>query len=143
MGGLASHYYAGLSLVIIGTGLLFVWNTRVVLVTHSHPDHLPLAERVASKHRASVRRFPELADGDVVRAGNLNITVPATGAPRAQNAQGSTHTLDALDDRLFESAMYKDRISGASSTQAWMKSEMMTPMMRSRRMGVVICRWGS
>jgi len=43
-------------------------------VTHSHPDHLPLAERVASKHRASVRRFPELADGDVVRAGNLNIT---------------------------------------------------------------------
>src|SRR5207247_6906282 len=34
----------------------------------------PLAERVASKHRASVRRFPELADGDVVRAGNLNIT---------------------------------------------------------------------
>ncbi len=46
----------------------------VVLVTHSHPDHLPLAERVASKHRASVRRFPELADGDVVRAGNLNIT---------------------------------------------------------------------
>ena len=46
----------------------------VVMVTHSHPDHLPLAERVASKHRASVRRFPELADGDVVRAGNLNIT---------------------------------------------------------------------
>jgi len=46
----------------------------VVLVTHSHPDHLPLAERFASKHRASVRRFPELADGDVVRAGNVNIT---------------------------------------------------------------------
>jgi glyoxylase-like metal-dependent hydrolase (beta-lactamase superfamily II) len=33
-----------------------------------------LAERFASKHRASVRRFPELADGDVVRAGNVNIT---------------------------------------------------------------------
>lgn len=46
----------------------------VVLVTHSHPDHFPLAERLAAKHRASVRRFPELADGDVVRAGNLNIT---------------------------------------------------------------------
>jgi len=46
----------------------------VVLVTHSHPDHLPLAERFASKHKASVRRFPELADGDVVRAGNVNIT---------------------------------------------------------------------
>ena len=46
----------------------------VVLVTHSHPDHLPLAERFARPHHASVRRFPELADGDVVRAGTLNIT---------------------------------------------------------------------
>lgn len=46
----------------------------VVLVTHSHSDHLPLAARLAARHRASVRRFPELADGDVVRAGNLNIT---------------------------------------------------------------------
>ena len=46
----------------------------VVLVTHSHPDHLPLAERFATAHRASVRRFPELTDGDVVRAGNVNIT---------------------------------------------------------------------
>ncbi|MGZ6123405.1 MAG: sensor histidine kinase, partial [Myxococcales bacterium] len=35
MGGLASHYYAGLSLVIVGTGLLFVWPARVVLITHS------------------------------------------------------------------------------------------------------------
>jgi glyoxylase-like metal-dependent hydrolase (beta-lactamase superfamily II) len=46
----------------------------VVLVTHAHPDHLPLAERLALRHKASVKRFPELADGDVVRAGNLNIT---------------------------------------------------------------------
>jgi glyoxylase-like metal-dependent hydrolase (beta-lactamase superfamily II) len=46
----------------------------VVLVTHSHPDHLPLAERLAAMHKATVRRFPELADGDVVRAGNLNVT---------------------------------------------------------------------
>lgn len=46
----------------------------VVLVTHSHPDHLPLAERFARPHKASVRRFPELADGDVVRAGNLSLT---------------------------------------------------------------------
>ena len=47
----------------------------VVLVTHSHPDHLPLAERFAAPHHASVRRFPDLRDGDVVRAGNLNIGV--------------------------------------------------------------------
>src|SRR5712692_3349118 len=46
----------------------------VVLVTHSHPDHLPLAERLARPHHASVRRFPELGDGDVVRAGTLNVT---------------------------------------------------------------------
>lgn len=46
----------------------------VVLVTHSHPDHLPLAERLARAHRSSVRRYPDLADGDVVRAGNLSVT---------------------------------------------------------------------
>jgi glyoxylase-like metal-dependent hydrolase (beta-lactamase superfamily II) len=46
----------------------------VVLVTHSHPDHLPLAEKLAAAHKASVRRYPDLADGDVVRAGNLNLT---------------------------------------------------------------------
>ncbi len=46
----------------------------VVLVTHSHPDHLPLAERLASAHHASVRRYPELRDRDVVRVGTLNVT---------------------------------------------------------------------
>jgi glyoxylase-like metal-dependent hydrolase (beta-lactamase superfamily II) len=45
----------------------------VVLVTHSHPDHLPLAERLARPHHASVRRHPEVSDADVVRAGNLNL----------------------------------------------------------------------
>ncbi len=35
MGGLASQYYAGLSLVVIGTGLLFVWDVQVVVITHS------------------------------------------------------------------------------------------------------------
>lgn len=45
----------------------------VVLVTHSHPDHLPLAERFARQHHASVLRYPELADGDVVRAGTVNL----------------------------------------------------------------------
>jgi glyoxylase-like metal-dependent hydrolase (beta-lactamase superfamily II) len=46
----------------------------VVLVTHSHPDHLPLADRFATMHRATVRRFPDIQDGDIVRVGNLNIT---------------------------------------------------------------------
>ena len=34
MGGLASPYYAGLSLIIVATGLLFVWPAKVVLATH-------------------------------------------------------------------------------------------------------------
>lgn len=46
----------------------------VVLVTHSHPDHLPLAERFAAPHHASVRRYPELGDGDIVRVAALNLT---------------------------------------------------------------------
>lgn len=46
----------------------------VILVTHSHPDHLPLAERLAAAHGATVRRYPGLGDGDVVRAGTLNVT---------------------------------------------------------------------
>jgi glyoxylase-like metal-dependent hydrolase (beta-lactamase superfamily II) len=46
----------------------------VVLVTHGHPDHLPLAERLARPHHASVRRYPELRDGDVVRVGTMNLT---------------------------------------------------------------------
>jgi glyoxylase-like metal-dependent hydrolase (beta-lactamase superfamily II) len=45
-----------------------------VLVTHSHADHLPLAARLAGAHGASVRRYPELGDGDVIRVGILNVT---------------------------------------------------------------------
>ena len=46
----------------------------VVLVTHSHPDHLPLAERFAAAHHASVQRYPGLGDQEVVRVGTLNVT---------------------------------------------------------------------
>jgi len=35
MGGLASPYYAGLSLAIVATGLLYVWPAPVVIVTHT------------------------------------------------------------------------------------------------------------
>ena len=44
----------------------------VVLVTHSHPDHLPLAERLAARNRAAVKRYPELADGDNRKSTRLN-----------------------------------------------------------------------
>ena len=50
----------------------------VVLVTHGHPDHLPLAERFARPHHATIRRYPELGDGDMVRVGTLNITAMHT-----------------------------------------------------------------
>jgi signal transduction histidine kinase len=35
MGGLASPYYAGLTLAIVATGLLFVWPAKVVVMTHT------------------------------------------------------------------------------------------------------------
>jgi signal transduction histidine kinase/CheY-like chemotaxis protein len=35
MGGLSSHYYAGLSLVMLGCGLLFTWSPQICLITHS------------------------------------------------------------------------------------------------------------
>lgn len=44
-----------------------------VLVTHSHPDHLPLAARLAARATSRVAAFPELADGDLVRVGKLTI----------------------------------------------------------------------
>ena len=46
----------------------------VVLVTHSHADHLGLAERFAAQHRARLGRYPDLADGDVVRVGRVSVT---------------------------------------------------------------------
>ena len=45
-----------------------------VLLTHSHADHGEGAERFAASHRARLLRHPQLADGDVVRAGPLNLT---------------------------------------------------------------------
>ena len=35
MGGLASNYYAGLSLALIGAGLLFIWNVRTVVIAYA------------------------------------------------------------------------------------------------------------
>lgn len=45
-----------------------------VLVTHSHADHLPLAERVAARDHARILRFPELEDGVAVRVGRVSLT---------------------------------------------------------------------
>jgi glyoxylase-like metal-dependent hydrolase (beta-lactamase superfamily II) len=45
-----------------------------VLLTHSHADHSEGAARFATRHRSRLLGHPELADGDVVRAGTLNLT---------------------------------------------------------------------
>lgn len=50
----------------------------LVLVTHSHPDHLPLAERLANQHRARLARHPELRDGDVVSVGKVKLKALST-----------------------------------------------------------------
>jgi glyoxylase-like metal-dependent hydrolase (beta-lactamase superfamily II) len=50
----------------------------VILVTHSHADHLGLAGRLSDSHHARVARFPELADGDVVRVGEVAVTAVHT-----------------------------------------------------------------
>jgi glyoxylase-like metal-dependent hydrolase (beta-lactamase superfamily II) len=47
----------------------------LVLVTHSHPDHLPLAARLADRTGARVAMHPELEDGDVVRIGRVELRV--------------------------------------------------------------------
>jgi glyoxylase-like metal-dependent hydrolase (beta-lactamase superfamily II) len=44
-----------------------------VLVTHSHSDHLPFAERLAAAHHAPVLRHPQLADGDLVQVGKVKL----------------------------------------------------------------------
>jgi signal transduction histidine kinase len=50
MGGLASPYYAGLSLAILGTGLLFVWPPRVVVATHATVVATFIVANVAMSH---------------------------------------------------------------------------------------------
>jgi glyoxylase-like metal-dependent hydrolase (beta-lactamase superfamily II) len=45
----------------------------VVLITHGHADHIELADRVASLHGARIARHPELADGDIVRIGTVDL----------------------------------------------------------------------
>jgi glyoxylase-like metal-dependent hydrolase (beta-lactamase superfamily II) len=86
----------------------------VVLVTHSHPDHLPLAERLAAASKASVRRFPELADGDVVRSGNLNITALYTPGHSADHlcfwlaADGALFTGDLVLGRGSSMVTYPE-----------------------------------
>jgi glyoxylase-like metal-dependent hydrolase (beta-lactamase superfamily II) len=61
------HHLAGIEEALGGAAL------GIVLVTHSHADHLELAERLATRHHARVARFPELADRDVVRMGRLDL----------------------------------------------------------------------
>jgi hypothetical protein len=53
--------------------------------------------------------------GSPTVGGNLNVTVPTTTVPIQQVALGSAATLDALDDRLFNCQMHRDRVTGTTS----------------------------
>jgi glyoxylase-like metal-dependent hydrolase (beta-lactamase superfamily II) len=86
----------------------------VVLVTHSHPDHLPLAERLAAEHHASVKRYPELGDEDVVRVGTLNVTALHTPGHSADHlcfwlaADGAVFTGDLILGRGSSMVTYPE-----------------------------------
>ncbi|MDQ6692075.1 MAG: MBL fold metallo-hydrolase, partial [Candidatus Dormibacteraeota bacterium] len=45
----------------------------LILVTHSHPDHLPLAARLGERQHSRVLRHPELSDGDVLQVGKVTL----------------------------------------------------------------------
>jgi glyoxylase-like metal-dependent hydrolase (beta-lactamase superfamily II) len=45
----------------------------LILVTHAHSDHLPLAARLGERHQARVLRHPELTDGDLVQVGRVRL----------------------------------------------------------------------
>jgi hydroxyacylglutathione hydrolase len=46
----------------------------LILVTHSHSDHLPLAARLGERHQSRVLRHPELSDGDQVQVAKVRLT---------------------------------------------------------------------
>lgn len=45
-------------------------------------------------------------------SGNIIVTVPSTGNPTAVPVLGSTASLDALDDRLFEATIFLNQLTG-------------------------------
>jgi glyoxylase-like metal-dependent hydrolase (beta-lactamase superfamily II) len=45
----------------------------LILVTHSHSDHLPLAARLGDRHHSRVLRHPALADGDLLQVGRVKL----------------------------------------------------------------------
>jgi glyoxylase-like metal-dependent hydrolase (beta-lactamase superfamily II) len=60
---------------------------ETIVLTHSHPDHRPLAARLAARTGATVRCFDpsagqeharEMRDGDVVRAGSVSLSAVHT-----------------------------------------------------------------
>src|SRR5438105_15829676 len=54
----------------------------IVLVTHSHADHLDLAERLAADRGARAARFPGLGVDDGLRIGNLSLPALQTAGQR-------------------------------------------------------------
>ena len=51
--------------------------------------------------------------GTPTLSGNIQLVVPATQFPITVPAQGTSTSLDALDDRLFAAAIYRNKLTGA------------------------------
>lgn len=88
-----------------------------VLLTHSHPDHAPLAPRLGVR----VAAHPELADGDFVRVGKLSLEVVYTPGHAAD------HLCFVLDDAVFTG----DLVLGEGSTMVTYPDGDMTAYLRS------------
>lgn len=73
-----------------------------ILLTHSHPDHAPLAPRLAERTNSRVAAYPELADGDIVRIGRVALDVMHTPGHAADHlcfvlaADGAVFTGDLV-----------------------------------------------
>ena len=85
-----------------------------VLVTHSHPDHLPLAEKLAARHHAQVLRHPKLADGDLVQVGKVKLKAVYTPGHASdhlcfvQEEDGAVFTGDLILGRGSTMITYPD-----------------------------------
>jgi len=69
---------------------------------------------VALFSRLVIRRVLD-PGGTPSLSGNINLMVPSTSLPLLQVAQGSTTSLDTLDDRLFMGAIHRNKITGVDS----------------------------
>ena len=95
----------------------------LILVTHSHSDHLPLAARLGDRHQARVLRHPQLSDGDLVQVGKVRLKALFTPG----HASDHFCFLDEEDRAVFTG----DLVLGRGSTMITHPDGDMTAYFRS------------